>query len=350
MDPANTHTQSEPTAAAALHHQEQQQLASFLRGILAKHKDDDDGNAPRELVRDYKTFGILALLVPLVTLFSQFHGSRFLLESVLDSLNAHTLLHSQWWFAVLEDALAIATAVGAWWALTRRDKGRTAKGWWKAVWKAAAAACAVGAGLAIAQIFGGRIGLQEYVAARWQFAYEHAPQLLHEVQHEHKCCGLNTFNDHAVPRDPKSVTSCINSPEYGFREPCAPAVKAQLAMFTTLQGAAILLVVAAQVLCLTHARTATSALPDRAAPSDAERGLLHNEDENDDHDDDDDTNAQLPRLEHPSAPVQGIAVPLPHALLEGMRGDQVSKGDDTARSRHQPKQEEQPDAALIDML
>ncbi|KAJ3159836.1 hypothetical protein HDU88_008714, partial [Geranomyces variabilis] len=79
MDPTNTHIQSEPTAVAAAsalhhpspgvaqhqHHQEQRQqhqhmrqaFASFLRNILAKHKDDDDGDAPRELVRNYKTFG-----------------------------------------------------------------------------------------------------------------------------------------------------------------------------------------------------------------------------------------------------------------------------------------------------
>ncbi|KAJ3150742.1 hypothetical protein HDU86_006360, partial [Geranomyces michiganensis] len=219
--------------------------------------------------------------------------------------------------------------------------------------------------------------LQEYVASRWQFAYDHVPELLHEVQHEvwgggviirqppsilylncpfwvptkHKCCGLNTFNDHAVPRNPKSVTSCIDSPEYGYHEPCAPAIKAQLATFTSLQGGAILLVIATQVFCLVSARAATRALPDRVVGpdhDDAERGLLTSWQDTADSDNDDDTVAQLTTV-----PPELTACSRPHALLEGSsRGEQAAENQQpTAQARPHVSQEEQRlESSLIDML
>ncbi|KAI8907638.1 hypothetical protein DFJ77DRAFT_543429 [Powellomyces hirtus] len=241
--------------------------------LLRSGMRDEDAAPPLQEMKDclsaYKIYGLLALAIPILNIYGFTHASGFLTDSFLDAANDHDFLHSAFWFATLQDGLMVAVLVAGYFAW--RGATRESVALW---WKAAMAICATSAVLAAAQILGGHLDVQEYLNERWSFAYERAPYLLHEEQHKHKCCGFSSFNDRGVPKNPKTKTSCIDSPEYGFHEACFPIVKNEYAAFMTTFGTAMLTVATIQMLCLIHAYHTT---PNLLSPHDQQHLPEHDQ-------------------------------------------------------------------------
>ena len=54
----------------------------------------------------------------------------------------------------------------------------------------------------------------------WDYAYQHHPRIIRDIQEDYSCCGFNDPVDRAFPK--RFPDSCLNDPNFGFANGCRP--------------------------------------------------------------------------------------------------------------------------------